>query len=174
MPEGMSKFRSAFIVVSIGWFVLIPLATFLAGRSSTNTTAGYGLAFMTYGIGGLVCHQRPERSFHLFGVQMPVCARCLGIYGGAATTAALLWLFAIARNEVSHHESAISWPGFGVARNALLVSAIPIGITLAYEWTTGDTPANWIRAVSGLSLGAAVAWIVCTVESGHDRMDTVN
>jgi Predicted membrane protein (DUF2085) len=170
----MSKLRSAFVVVSIGWFALIPLATFLAGRASPQPSAGYGLALGTYVIGSLVCHQRPERSFHLLGVQMPVCARCLGIYAGAAAAAALLWLFSDRRSQLLRHESAISWPGFGVARHALLVSAIPIAATLAYEWTTGDTPANWIRAVSGLSLGAAVAWIVCTVESGHGRVDTVN
>jgi uncharacterized membrane protein len=32
----------------------------------------------------LVCHQRPERSFWIFGVPVAVCARCLGIYLGAA------------------------------------------------------------------------------------------
>jgi uncharacterized membrane protein len=32
----------------------------------------------------LVCHQRPERSFWLFGTEVGVCARCLGIYLGAA------------------------------------------------------------------------------------------
>ena len=169
----MSKFRSGFAVVSVGWFALIPLATFLAGGASPETPAGYGLAFVTYAIGSLICHQRPERSFHMFGVQMPVCARCLGIYAGAAA-AALLWLFSDRRSEVLRHEGAISWPDFGLARNALLISAIPIAITLAYEWTTGATPANWIRAASGVSLGAAVAWIVCTVESRHDRVDTVN
>src|SRR5262245_8646685 len=107
----MSKFRSAFIVVSIGWFALIPLATFLAGQSSPKTTAGYGLAAVMYGIGSLVCHQRPERSVHLFGVQMPVCARCLGIYAGAAAAAALLWLLSDRRGEALGHESAMSWPG---------------------------------------------------------------
>lgn len=32
----------------------------------------------------LVCHQQSERSFVLFGGSMAVCARCLGIYLGAA------------------------------------------------------------------------------------------
>jgi len=32
----------------------------------------------------LVCHQQPERSFVLFGGAVAVCARCLGIYLGAA------------------------------------------------------------------------------------------
>ncbi|MGA2905815.1 MAG: DUF2085 domain-containing protein [Candidatus Korobacteraceae bacterium] len=33
---------------------------------------------------GLVCHQRPERCFWVFGAPVAVCARCLGIYIGAA------------------------------------------------------------------------------------------
>lgn len=32
----------------------------------------------------LVCHQEAERSFYLFGGSVAVCARCLGIYLGAA------------------------------------------------------------------------------------------
>jgi uncharacterized membrane protein len=31
----------------------------------------------------LICHQRPERSFWIFGAPIAVCARCLGIYLGA-------------------------------------------------------------------------------------------
>lgn len=30
-----------------------------------------------------VCHQNPERSFHMLGVPLSVCARCTGIYSGA-------------------------------------------------------------------------------------------
>jgi uncharacterized membrane protein len=45
--------------------------------------------FLTNGLAlqrgfGLVCHQRPERSFRLFGGSVAVCSRCLGIYLGAA------------------------------------------------------------------------------------------
>jgi hypothetical protein len=98
----------------------------------------------------------------------------LGIYAGAAAAAALLWLFGDRRRDVPRGDGLMSWPGFGRARKALLVSAVPIAITVAYEWTTGATPPNWIRAASGLSLGAAVAWIVCTVESRRGRVDTVN
>jgi uncharacterized membrane protein len=32
----------------------------------------------------VVCHQQPERSFVMFGGSAAVCARCLGIYLGAA------------------------------------------------------------------------------------------
>jgi hypothetical protein len=51
--------------------------------------------------------------------------------------------------------------GFSPApRTILLVSALPTAATLLFEWTTGHTPGNWTRAVSGVPLGAAVGWIV--------------
>ena len=30
----------------------------------------------------LGCHQRTDRSFRYNGYQIPICARCLGLYGG--------------------------------------------------------------------------------------------
>jgi uncharacterized membrane protein len=30
-----------------------------------------------------ICHQRPERSWHLAGYPLAVCVRCLGVYAGA-------------------------------------------------------------------------------------------
>ena len=42
--------------------------------------------------GSWVCHQLPERSPHLFGVQLPLCWRCTGILLGAL--ALFLWLTA--------------------------------------------------------------------------------
>lgn len=29
---------------------------------------------------GYICHQKPERSLYIAGVQLPLCARCTGIY----------------------------------------------------------------------------------------------
>src|SRR4051812_18010349 len=43
-----------------------------------------------YAVGAVICHQRPERSFEIWHSQMPVCARCTGIYLGAALVAVLL------------------------------------------------------------------------------------
>jgi len=41
------------------------------------------LGFALHRSFGLICHQRPERSFWFFGAPVAVCARCLGIYAGA-------------------------------------------------------------------------------------------
>ena len=53
---------------------------------------------------GAVCHQAPERCWQWFGVTLPVCARCFGLYAGALAAALLplrvpsrlLWLLAAA------------------------------------------------------------------------------
>lgn len=53
---------------------------------------------------GVVCHQAPERCLGWFGMTMPVCARCFGLYVGALAAAllplrvpnCLLWLLAAA------------------------------------------------------------------------------
>lgn len=42
------------------------------------------LSVVLFAIGGVICHQRPERSFFWDGHQLPVCARCTGLYVSAA------------------------------------------------------------------------------------------
>lgn len=37
---------------------------------------------LIYFVFKFICHQLPERSYFMWGVQMPVCARCFGIYSG--------------------------------------------------------------------------------------------
>ena len=49
------------------------------------------------------------------------------------------------------------------ARGLLVAAALPTAVTLIYEWTTGDTPSNAIRAFAGAPLGAAVAFLVVDV-----------
>ena len=46
-------------------------------------------------LGHVVCHQLPERSPHFFGVKLPLCWRCSGIFIGSLSL--LIWLFAVKR-----------------------------------------------------------------------------
>ena len=131
----------------MAWAAMLPAAAIATTRPSDSAFGlGYGFALFVYAIGSYLCHQRPERSFHLLGVQLPVCARCTGLYAGAAIVAVRSY----APRPYTRR----------TARTALLVSALPTIATLAYEWTTGDTPGNWTRAISGVPFGACVAWIV--------------
>jgi len=153
--------RRAFVGASVTWFAALPLATFASSRPYPPTLI-YLVSWGTYLVGSLLCHQRPERSFFLWGSQMPVCARCTGIYLGAAI-AALVVPF-VARLKLLREGGAVR-----SARTLLIVSILPAAATLVYEWTTGIMPANWIRAVSGLPVGAVVAWIVMSVAQEQPR-----
>src|SRR5438552_2632486 len=46
-----------------------------------------GFASAIYKAFSFVCHQIPERSFHIAGHQFAVCSRCTGLYAGFALAA---------------------------------------------------------------------------------------
>jgi hypothetical protein len=59
------------------------------------------------------------------------------------------------------------------ARLVLALGVLPSALTLVYEWTTGDTPSNAIRALAGAPLGAAVAFLI-TAALQQNRGQTVS
>ena len=89
----------------------------------------------------LVCHQRPERSFWIFGGNVAVCSRCLGIYLGAA----LGLLFRTSRT---------------VALRLLIVATAINLLDVASELATFH--GNWpeVRLAFGFVLGASGALLI--------------
>jgi uncharacterized membrane protein len=115
----------------------------------------------TYLAGSLVCHQRPERSFHHDNAQFPVCARCLGLYVGAAA-GVLAWLVvAGAGNTPRARVKPLLAPTF--VRRALIVSALPTLITVALAWIGVWDASNALRAMLALPLGGVIAVIIAAV-----------
>jgi hypothetical protein len=145
--EGVTRWwRRAFVAAAVGWAFVLLVAP-LAARQPDASGVTLAFAYVAYNIGHLVCHQLPERSFQLMSVPLPVCARCTGIYAGAALAAL----------------AGAAWrraDGRGLVRAVLIAAALPTLVTLVYEWATGDMPSHWVRAASGAPLGAALAWIL--------------
>jgi uncharacterized membrane protein len=83
-----------------------------------------------------LCHQHYHRVLFLFGVPTAVCARCLGIYAGAAV-GSLLRL---------NHRLALRCLGAALTLNLLDVAAESIGLH-------GNTPL--LRLLIGATLGIA-------------------
>jgi uncharacterized membrane protein len=142
-----------FIGATITWALALPLATFLASRADPSRVMSV-VALAVYGAGSVVCHQLPDRTFHVWSAQMPVCARCAGIYAGAAIAAAALMVGRAARTG-----AAVRFPP-DVLRPGLLIAALPTLATVVFEWSSGHTPSNGVRALAGIPLGFAVAWAI--------------
>lgn len=128
---------SAVAAAAMAWFAFLLVAPVAPAPMSA---AAYALA-------SLVCHQLPTRSFHYGLVQLPVCARCTGIYAGAAVGSAL---FAFNLPRVA----ALS------PRTVLLASGVPVAMTVALEWAGAWAPGNAVRALTGVILGIAAAFVV--------------
>jgi len=148
--------RRAFIAGAVLWAAMLPAAAFAASRPAP-ASAWYGFAFVVYGAGSVLCHQLAARSFHLWATQLPVCARCTGIYAGGAIAAVV---------SLVRLKPDATYVGADRTRRARLLLAtafLPTAATLAFEWTTGQAPSNAVRALSGLPLGAAAVWIMAGV-----------
>lgn len=116
-------------------------------------------------VGRTVCHQRPERSFHIGGSQVPVCARCAGLYWAAPFGLAAAW-----RCRPRGRGAASTWVHLPVVRGVLLVSTVPTLVTIGIEWLNLAHPSNAVRAVAAIPVGLAVAWAagLCLVGALRD------
>ncbi|MCX7622842.1 MAG: DUF2085 domain-containing protein [Thermomicrobium sp.] len=100
-----------------------------------------------------VCHQRPDRSFFLFGHQVAYCQRDLAIYVGVF---ALGLVFAVVRSRLA----PLSW------RGAFLLS-FPMALDGTIQ-LVGLRESTWeLRLSTGVLFALAVVWFVYPrLESG--------
>jgi len=139
----------ALAVIGIAWAILIVIAP-LQLRSEHAV-----LGTAVYAAGSVVCHQQPERSFHLGGVRMPVCARCTGLYIAGAAGLLAGWLGG-AREPRR-------------ARALFVASLLPVALSVAVEWAGLAAPSNGVRAATGLPAGAVAGWLISRMlrSAGH-------
>ena len=117
----------------------------------------HGIYLFIFSLGSGLCHQLPERSFIWHGVQLPLCARCTGIYLGFLFTFLILAFF---------YRKA---PRRGGLSRFYYVSMVVMGLPLVFDGLSSylgfRTTTNSIRLLSGASFGAVLAapifYIVC-------------
>lgn len=120
------------------WVAAIVLAPF-------SRLGGWGIDPPVYSFFGYICHQIPDRSFHLGAEQLAVCSRCFGVYFGllAGLLAYPLW------RKIDDIEP--------LPRIWLILSMVPITIdwslTVFGIWENTHVS----RFITGLILGAACA-----------------
>lgn len=112
------------------------------------------LATLLYAAGSLICHQIPERSFHVQGSQLPVCARCFGLYGGGAF-GSIVGATIVRRALTRWRVPTTQWLWIGTS-----LTALPTIATFVLEWGLGWRISNTERALAAVPLGGAVAFVV--------------
>ena len=141
---------------SVAWGVAIAAAAWVLLLLAAPTL-WTPLAGVLYVAGSFICHQLPDRSFHLQTIQLPVCGRCLGLYGGAAVGS-------IAAAAVGRHglrTRSTIWI-------ATALAALPTIVTAVLEWGLGWPISNAARAVAAVPLGGVIAFVVIrTVPTLH-------
>jgi uncharacterized membrane protein len=89
------------------------------------------------------CHQRPERSFFAWGMQLPVCARCFGIYLG-------MFLGTLAYPRASKGGMPPGW--------VILACAAPMVADGGSEFFGLQAGFNAVRAFTGVLFGAVIPY----------------
>jgi hypothetical protein len=147
--------------------VLMPLVWLALLLAAPAAAFGVPASGLTYALGSIICHQRPDRSFDLFAAQMPVCARCVGLYAGAATGA---FMAVVVGWRWTPSACSDQGRGTGRCRAALLAAAVPTVAIWVVEGIGMAAPSNLVRAVAALPPGAVVAWIVIDAARGSETV----
>ena len=110
-----------------------------------------------YATGAVVCHQIPGRSFFLDGRQLPVCARCTGLYLGALAGLVSWCTWKLTRG----------WKPIGVSHRGAIRVVVAAGIPTALSVTAGALSiwdgSNVTRAVLAVPLGLSAGAVVASV-----------
>jgi uncharacterized membrane protein len=135
------------------WFsITIVALTLLLAIIAAPLASAFGytsFASSIYKAFSFVCHQIPERSFHLAGNKFAVCSRCTGLYSGFA---AAVLAYPVARSLRNTATPSILW---------LILAALPLAIdfSLGYFNIWANTQASRF-ATAALFSATTVFYIV--------------
>jgi uncharacterized membrane protein len=107
-----------------------------------------GFASAVYSGFSYLCHQIPERSFHLAGHQFAVCSRCTGLYAGFA---AVTLIYPLTRSLKRTDTPRIIW---------LIIATVPLVVDFSLTYFGIWQNNHLTRFLTGGLLGAVAALYV--------------
>jgi uncharacterized membrane protein/phage shock protein PspC (stress-responsive transcriptional regulator) len=163
MPEKRTAKRTVL------WVGIVLAVLILAGLTGWLLLTPPGFFGKLDAVGYSVCHQLPDHSLEFYGRQMPLCARCTGMYIGALVGLCFLL------------------PGRRRARLPARKLYLPIGITFLLYLVDGVnsylnfdpggfhlyTAQNWLRLLTGTGVGLAIPLFLVPVFNLVAWKDTV-
>jgi uncharacterized membrane protein len=149
---------SVVIVAALLWATALAAAPLVA---SVPGSAGPTTSALLYAAGSFICHQQPDRSFHVGAAQLPVCARCLGLYLGGACGALAWGAWRMRRSRAAPLGARLVR-----LRAGIIAASLPTLLTVTTAWLGWWDPGNDLRFASALPLGVAAGLIVAAVAAG--------
>ena len=152
----MKRLELIIIARRLPWKYLIVLAAGLVLIGwLLNTPAG--ILGKADAIGYAICHRIDVRSFHLGVRQLPLCARCTGMYLGAIL--GLAYQFVIGKKRAGIPAWSV------VACLAIFLMAFGVdGINSYLHFFPGAPslyqPQNWLRLLTGTGMGLCIAALI--------------
>jgi len=136
---------AAAVLVFIGWIFSTPPG--LLGKADA--------------IGYAVCHRISERSFHIGNYQLPLCARCSGMYLGAVAGLVFQSITGWKRGKIPHWGIltvlAIFFIAFGIdGANSYLYLLKQVSPGILPGIPNIYTPSNTLRLLTGSGMGLAM------------------
>jgi uncharacterized membrane protein len=137
--------RQAIKAWSIGFFLVFAWAFVILLAPFAEAAGFSSVSIPIYKFFSFLCHQMPERSFHLENHPLAVCSRCFGVYFG------LLFGFVI-YPFIRSIDTTEPLPRFW-----LFLALIPMGVDFSLGFFEIWENTHLSRFVTGLILGAACA-----------------
>lgn len=118
-PQPLASTVFATVIWAITAAIALALVATIIGAPLAQAHGHSEIASPIYQAFSFVCHQIPERSFHLSGQKFGVCSRCTGLYGGFAVA---VLVYPLVRS-LKHADTP--------SRLWLILAALPLGVDFA-------------------------------------------
>jgi uncharacterized membrane protein len=141
---------------------LVPIpALILAASALCSWAVAHGASPRWRLLFRVMCHGIATRCLQMFGVAMPICARCVGVYAGLLGGLLLFPLLPAVRERAM--------------RIAAFVAVTPLAIDGLTQLARLRESTNPLRLATGLVAGFAFGlWILTAVERRDDALFTAS
>jgi uncharacterized membrane protein len=133
---------AVFAAVAAVWLVSVSSPPLL------NLAGMNGMADTVFGLYGYLCHQIPDRSFHVFEHQFAVCSRCYGVYAGVLGG---VLVYPAIRTLANIEPLPRRW---------LFIAIVPMAIDWSLTFVGIWQNTHLSRFVTGFILGAACSFYI--------------
>ena len=148
--------------IVMGFVAAIP-ATILSASALCSWVIAHGASMRWRLLFRLLCHGIPTRCETLFGVPLPICARCEGIYMGMLAGLVAAMAMFLLRSGAWMRERTI--------RPLALFAVLPVAIDGLSQLTGLRESTNPLRIATGLIAGFAFGlWVLSAVERREESI----